>query len=593
MSVLRRAVRCFDLMLILLAGLVLGMGCGSNGPVRQSALSLPSGRATFSITWPAPTRLIPAASNSIKVQVNNGSTPITSQILARPSGGGTATVSFDPLPVGNLTVIATAYPTTNGTGIAQATASIPLVIQASQNTPFSLTMASTIDHVTISPATITVQATQSAQLTATAYDASGNVVLTSALSWSSSNRSVATVSQSGSVTGVSAGSAQISVLETESGKSTFVPTTVTLYVEPAIAYQIDTAHTGRTTFGVPLTFPSAPTWTVNLGGQASYPLVVNGIVYVTTSGAQLYALDVATGKSVWGPVPAATSWTGLAYDNGKIFMINMESATIWSYNAVTGVQGWHTQLPGQFGAASLLTALNGTIYVAASGIGGTFFAVDEGTGAVDWTASVMNGNESAPVVTSDGRVYASYSFQDYEFSSAGSLVWYYNGGSEGGGGHTPVLANGLLYARNFANSNNVILNATTGQKVGTFICGPIPVIGTTMGYFQDAPDLVTAGTLRGINLSSMTTVWSFTGDNQISSAPLVIDNTVFIGSTSGNLYALDGTTGAQLWSANAGAMIYAPDEINAFHPVTGFAAAEGYLFVPAGNTLTAWKLTSP
>ena len=66
----------------------------------------------------------------------------------------------------------------------------------------------------------------------------------------------------------------------------------------------------------------------------------------------------------------------------------------------------------------------------------------------------------------------------------------------------------------------------------------------------------------------------------------VLRAAVVIGSGSGLLYAIDGATGTPTWSASAGAAIteYAPNG------QTGMAAGQGYLIVPAGNVLTAWKL---
>src|SRR5206468_839509 len=71
--------------------------------------------------------------------------------------------------------------------------------------------------VDVTPATATVQAGQTVQLTATPRDANGAALSGRAVSWSSSNTSVATVSSSGLVSGVTLGSATISA--TSEGKT--------------------------------------------------------------------------------------------------------------------------------------------------------------------------------------------------------------------------------------------------------------------------------------------------------------------------------------------------------------------------------------
>ena len=205
-----------------LAGTVLS-GCGGN---MQTATA--TGRASVVIKWPARSRLIPDASNSIKVEFSDGTTTVASTLIPRPAQGGPAAVSFDPLPVGTLTVLATAYPQTDGTGTAQARASLPLDIQAGQDTSFSITMESTIDHVELSPTSATIPPGGNMQFVGTAKDSSGSVVLLSAskLQWASSDSTVATVDGNGNVTAVSSGSTAITFTETESGKSVSAPITV-------------------------------------------------------------------------------------------------------------------------------------------------------------------------------------------------------------------------------------------------------------------------------------------------------------------------------------------------------------------------------
>ncbi len=74
--------------------------------------------------------------------------------------------------------------------------------------------------VTLTPASATVNEGQTLQLTATLKDANGNTLTGRSITWSSSNSSAATVSASGLVTGVVAGSATITATsEGQSGTS--------------------------------------------------------------------------------------------------------------------------------------------------------------------------------------------------------------------------------------------------------------------------------------------------------------------------------------------------------------------------------------
>src|SRR5207253_895853 len=99
--------------------------------------------------------------------------------------------------------------------------------------------AVTVATVTVAPTSANLQTGQTVQLTATARDASGNVLSGRVMTWSSSSSSVASVNGSGLVTGAGAGSATITATsEGQSGTSgvtvTFVPV-ASVTVNPASA----------------------------------------------------------------------------------------------------------------------------------------------------------------------------------------------------------------------------------------------------------------------------------------------------------------------------------------------------------------------
>lgn len=219
---MRHNYRDYFLFLAVVLGALSALLAGCSGG-RSDLSPSPStaGRATFTVKWPEASRLIPVDSNSIKVEIRRGDVVVSAQVLARPASGGSTTATFDPLPVGDLNATATAYPQADGTGTAQATASVPLLIRAGENTTFSLTMNSTIDRIEISPNPASVSVGGTVTLTATAKDATGAVVLLSASKgqWTTTNEAIARIDSQGRLTGVAAGSTQARYTDTESGKS--------------------------------------------------------------------------------------------------------------------------------------------------------------------------------------------------------------------------------------------------------------------------------------------------------------------------------------------------------------------------------------
>jgi len=111
------------------------------------------------------------------------------------------------------------------TGVAPGSATITATSEGKSGTATITVTNVPVASVTVTPASASVAAGQTVQLTATAKDANGNTLSGRVVTWSSSSASVATVTGSGLVTGVTAGSATITATsEGQSGTSTITVT---------------------------------------------------------------------------------------------------------------------------------------------------------------------------------------------------------------------------------------------------------------------------------------------------------------------------------------------------------------------------------
>lgn len=361
--------------------------------------------------------------------------------------------------------------------------------------------------------------------------------------------------------------------------------------QQATTYQINRAHTGATAFTTAPTFPLAKLWSVSLPDRLSYPVIAEGRVFVLSRsinggyGTKLYALDSRTGKTLWlKAISGSYFWAAHTYGDGRLYVVNGDGR-LQAFNPATGVQLWSRQMPGQYSFDAAPTFSKGMIYVSGSGSGGTLYAVRASDGSVIWSQSVANGDQSSPSV-SDNAVFVSYACnQAYSFGPltgrlAGKLIWHHTSGCSGGGGKTTVLSQYGLFTRD--SLGNLILNPQSGKRTGTFKADVIPAFASSYRYS------LTSGKLIAFNHSSNTQAWSFSGDGTLSSAPIVVNGYVFTGGKSGMLYALNRYSGREVWKENVGAGIDAPDEQNVSQPLTGLAAGEGVIVVPAGNRLITY-----
>jgi hypothetical protein len=217
---MNQMIRILAVMLVAFLFALPGCGGGTS--------SSNTGRATLTIIWPNRNRLIPLASNSIQVIFSRAGQALDSKTIPRPASGNQTQTTFTNLKTGTLTLVATAFPNADASGVSQATGTTPVTIVSGQTASVSLTMNSTIDHLDLNNTSPTVTVGNTFQLIATAKDLAGNVVLTSPgkMQWSSSDASVASVDSSGLVTGAKVGTATITILEAESGKSAMLSMTV-------------------------------------------------------------------------------------------------------------------------------------------------------------------------------------------------------------------------------------------------------------------------------------------------------------------------------------------------------------------------------
>lgn len=389
------------------------------------------------------------------------------------------------------------------------------------------------------------------------------------------------------------GSASITV-QNPSGTgvvSAAVPVSIQKPEPDAVALQLTPDHAGAISFQS-MSFPPSSSWSVNLGGQPSYALIADGKVFVTvkvgpgsSTGSQLIALDQATGHTLWGPIELPQGWAFPAYDGGKVFVITsygIGPGTLQSYDADTGAIDWTTTFTQGIAFETAPTAANGFVYLVGASGGPILFAVDEGSGSIGWQGVASSGTGSTPAVTSQGVYISATCSTDGYAPMTGVLLFADNAACSGGGGVTAVVANNVLYSLAGNIGSGIYVNATTGAQLGTFTADVVPAVNSTTGFFLQS------GTLNAKSLSDYSTVWSFTGDGGLVTSPIIVDQAVIVGSSSGQLYALDAATGAQLWTANVGGVI--PNASG--NVISALAAGDGLLVVPAANTLSAFTLST-
>ena len=388
----------------------------------------------------------------------------------------------------------------------RGTLNVNAVFGALSNLVKATTSTTPVASVTVSPASasLTVGATQ--QLAAVLKDAVGNTLTGRTITWASSNTAVATVSGSGLVTAVAAGSATITATsETKSGTATFTVTapagnpgavsdlavtdvtgnSVTLsFTEVTDGAGQPAEYDARFAAGT-IAFGSASDVTV---GTCAVPMAgttigakrsctVGGLTAGTTYQFQLVAFrgtlnvdavfgalsNVASGTTSASSAPVATVTVTPASASVVVGAVQQYTAVLKdvSGNTLTGrTVTWASSLPGvaSVSGTGLVTALvvgSATITATSEGVSGTatvtVTAAPSG-GIVfqsDWTSGTGTG--AGPV--QDGGRWMNY--WEFNNNTGVLLMSVVPGGPAGYANSLKVLQRGSTFAANVQQDNVV------------------------------------------------------------------------------------------------------------------------------------------
>jgi eukaryotic-like serine/threonine-protein kinase len=281
--------------------------------------------------------------------------------------------------------------------------------------------------------------------------------------------------------------------------------------------------------------------------------IVDGVIYVGSMDASLYAVDLDTGKLRWR---------------------------------------YATNGPVQESSPCIQ---DGVAYI--GDLNGVFHAVNVKTGKSNWTFKTESEIKSSPNCTNGKIYFGSYDQNLYCLSAAsGSLIWKYT--TEGPLHSSPALYDQQIYISGCDELFRVI-HPSTGKLIYSFPLGAYT--GASVAVRDDYAFVGTFGnTVIGINLKKRETqwlyshptrsfpfyssaavtsdrvvlggrdkmihcldrisgkaIWTFLTRARVESSPLISGNRVFIGSNDGLLYELDLISGQKNWSFTAGAPLSA------------------------------------
>lgn len=327
--------------------------------------------------------------------------------------------------------------------------------------------------------------------------------------------------------------------------------------------------------------PLTPVWTLQLDGPIGYPLIVHGLAIIAAAEPQpnVRALDLETGKLVWGPV-ATGYFVSLAYEGGSIFALDRRGS-VTAFDALTGKWLWATHVLSLL-TASFPVAWGGAVYVLTNGAGdGITYAFDQRDGRLLWYALNIGPN-SAAVAAGGGVVYEADGCHVLSAFDAitGRLNWIDGADCGSVGGLTPAVYQDAVWERDISGINVIL--GLAGETRGQFRSSLMPAFHAGTAFYLATDQ--TPPALSAFDIATATVKWIFSGnDYALCTSPVVAGKggQVFVGSLRGILYELDEATGAVRSVSDGVSVSCGNDE-------TSLVLGAGHLLVKGINRLVAY-----
>jgi len=296
-------------------------------------------------------------------------------------------------------------------------------------------------------------------------------------------------------------------------------------------------------------------WTHLTNGYSSAsPTVANDMVFTSSEGDNLYALDERTGNTVWNYTMNTSA--GASVDNGMVF-VGDDINTTYAFNEFSGALIWNFTT----GAVYQVPAVADGMVFVGSWVppGGTqvkysnnLLALNETTGALIWNYTIPLGiSYSAPAVA-NGMVFiignnnTVYAFNE----SNGNLIWNYS--IYMGNYYTPLNAirpdvddgmvfiggNGNTSALNESNGNLIWSTNTGNNGSSSSIANGVVYTGGNNSIFY------------ALNETTGSVIWTYNASIGYFSDPAVADGMIFVGSSTGNVYAFTNVAGVNVSCAS-------------------------------------------
>ena len=306
--------------------------------------------------------------------------------------------------------------------------------------------------------------------------------------------------------------------------------------------------------------PFRPVWLFHGRELLEFPpAIAYGRLYLPTFDGRFYALDPASGRTIWEYGSGRCAWASPAVADHLVFQTflghkracvvansTQNNGELVAFDALTGKIRWRTRV-GSTESSPLVVGTR--VYI--GDWNGEIIALNTANGRVLWRYQT-DGRIKGSAAYAHGHVYiGSYDGHIYALgATSGRLLW--RAAAQPRLGHlgtfysTPAAAYGRVYIGS-TDGKVYSYGATTGALRWSYGTG---------GYVYSSPavwhKLVLIGSYDGsfyaLDAATGQRRWQFRSNGRISGSATVLNGIVYFSTLAERTYALNATTGRLIWS---------------------------------------------
>ncbi|MGC8656417.1 MAG: PQQ-binding-like beta-propeller repeat protein [Thermoplasmata archaeon] len=303
--------------------------------------------------------------------------------------------------------------------------------------------------------------------------------------------------------------------------------------------------------------PSSPVpslkWVYNTGNAVrSSPSIAYGNVYVGSNSGYIYSLNATSGSLVWSYNTGSAIQSSPAVSNGIVY-VGSNNNNLYAFNATLGTSLWTYNTGGQVFSSPDVSY--GLVFVGS--LSNSIYALYATSGKLAWQYNTGGKVYSSPIVVGGNVYIGSNSGYIYAFNATSTgpgpknPIWEYN--FKGAIYTRPCYYNNSIYVSVNKNGGEILaLNASTGSLQWSVSINPSGVAGTEYSSPVVYEGNLYVGSVDGnlyvINISTHAILWTFGTGNAVYSTPLIYGGNAYFGSTDDTFYAVNISRESLVWS---------------------------------------------